>query len=108
MSEIDIEEIKFFQETVDYKRNVLFTEITTLKNIVKSRMKVYEGLEGMEPIETSNYADLNSYQEFLTEQINSLNALLSNYDDLVNSLGEIIKELDTKNTYKIEEILHMD
>ena len=104
----DLEAIKSYQTKTDDKRSSFYTKAFLLQDLLKSKMEVYEAVEGSEPIDVAIYSELYAYKKFIDGQINDLNNLLSNYDDLVNILGEIIKELDTKNVYKIEEILHMD
>ena len=108
MLEENLEEIKSYQIEIDNRRNNFYTKAFLLQDLLKSKMEVYEAVEGSESIDVAIYSELHAYKKFIDEQINDLNILLSNYDDLVNTLGEIIKELDIKNVYKIEEILRMD
>jgi hypothetical protein len=108
----DVEEtqdnIKYFQKEINYQKNTMFTELQALRDFTAAKGKVYDNYEHLDTIDSLVYAHWHALVGFLDKEINSLNCVLSKYDDLLEEMCEVIKTLDTKNIYKIDEIMHED
>ena len=108
----DVEEIqdniKYFQKEINYQKNTMFTELQALRDFTAAKGKVYDNYEHLDTIDSLVYAHRHALVGFLDKEINSLNRVLSKYDDLLEEMCEVIKTLDTKNIYKIDEIMHED
>lgn len=108
MSEIDKEDMKSYQDSLNSEKDRLYTKFYTLKDLIKSRMAIYEAYEGAESIDLAVYSDMYACSKFIDDQVNALNILLSTYEDLIGTMKNVIKELDTKNIYNIDQIITME
>ena len=100
-----IAEIKVGLGILESKQITFFNSTKKLLELLRSKNSVYEDLENPSPTDICIHAERMAIIDFLEDQVQDFRRYNETLRMLEEAFADIIEDLDTKNIYKIAEVI---